>query len=265
MLLQTAAPQSTLAPWVHSYRLYRFTGVDDAGMTLYPGTGAEIWVVLSGQLYVVSHPRSDGLLCLRHRSLNFTQNALTVFAVRLKAGALPFFVRAGINPLIDHFTPLEKLWGDESAIAAYRVRGAENFEAQCHVAGIFLQGQMQAGRKLEPMQELAATLYETCADFSLSDFCAQWQRHRCGISHSFHETQGVSIKYYHRLCRFERLVRDGLFSDDVSLSDLSLKYGYYDQAHMNRDVRQLSSLTPLRLFGQPSARLFYAPRRSAGL
>lgn len=264
MLLHTAAPSADLAPWVHSYRRYHFTAQDGAGMTLYPGTGAEIWIVLSGALRAGDVLRQSGLLCLRHRCLDFVQHDLTVFAVRLKAGALPFFIAAAMDKMIDQFSSLPAVWGRAGVDLARQVRSGGDFDEQCAACDVFLQRQRNAGRKFEPMQQLATTIYETCADFSLAAFAGSHLRHRSGVSHDFHETQGVSVKYYHRLCRFERFMREALFDPAATLSDLSVKYGYYDQAHMNRDLRLLTQKTPGLLFGLKSARLFYAPRRPSG-
>lgn len=260
MLMQVVLPSSDLQGWIHSFRSYCFQPDDDPGMILYPGTGAELWVVQSGNLSLRGVSRADGLLCLRHYSLGFRQKQAVIFSVRFRAGALPFFLRSAIASVTDLFSPVDAVWGEAGGDVARHIRQSGDFGESCQCMADFLLAQCVAGKVLEPMQLLASTIYNDCAGFSLNRFCDCHDRHRSGISHRFHETQGVSIKYYHRLCRFERFIRDALYTPEPKLADLSVKLGYYDQAHMNRELRLLTQKTPLTLLRQKTARLFYEPR-----
>ena len=98
MLVQHAKPGTALEHWVHSYRQYRFAPSDDVPFTCLPGTGAELW------LHGASEPGragGDGLLCLRTRRLEFQPKSRQVFAIRFRAGALPFFTKHPMAELID--------------------------------------------------------------------------------------------------------------------------------------------------------------------
>jgi len=260
MLLSTARPSADLVPWVHSFRLSVFFASDPAHLCLFPGTGAEIWFVLSGVLAESSRRLSGGLLCLRSVQLGLCQSGLRLFSIRLRAGALPFFSQQDLPCWIDRFSPLTALWDGGGQRLADRITGCDDFNEQCRLAEQGLRTRLLAGRKLEAMQQLAASIYEDCAGFSLSDYADRQDCHRSSLSHFFHETQGVSAKYFHRLCRFERFLREALYSPGASLAGLAVAHGYYDQAHMHRDVRELTLSTPAALLQQSSTRLFYLPR-----
>jgi transcriptional regulator GlxA family with amidase domain len=64
----------------------------------------------------------------------------------------------------------------------------------------------------------------------------------------FRHELGVSPKAMARLLRFGSVVRT-LKSrrTPVSLADLALSAGYYDQSHFNRDVREFAGTTPSAL------------------
>lgn len=251
-----------MMPWVHSYRRYHFGKGDPIDVPMFPGTGAEIWFVQSGKLLIDGILRHDGLLCLRHECLILRQKDLVIFSIRLRAGALPFFAPREMTDIIDSFHPLSYIWGEPGARLSRHIQSCKNFREQCHVAGGFLRDICKAGRRFETMQRLSETVYEDSASFSIEAFSAHIRKHRSVISHGFHETQGVSIKYFHRLCRFERFIRDALYTSDTSLCNLSLQHGYYDQAHMNRDVKLMTGTSPVYLRQLCTSRLFYAARRT---
>jgi AraC-like DNA-binding protein len=49
-----------------------------------------------------------------------------------------------------------------------------------------------------------------------------------------------------RLIRFQGLMARARDGDALRWSELALDHGYYDQAHLVRDVRQFTGLTPTR-------------------
>jgi AraC-like DNA-binding protein len=73
-----------------------------------------------------------------------------------------------------------------------------------------------------------------------------------GYSHKtviarFHDQVGVPPKLWARLVRFERLRREIARGAPRSWAELASTCGYYDQAHLVRDVRQFTGDTPTAL------------------
>ncbi len=264
MQLQRAVPGASLDHWIHSFRQYTFTADDLDQFTSLPGTGAELWLLNSGSLSLAGQPLGDGLLCLRSRRLQFRQVGLRVFAIRFRAGSLPFFTRRPLAELIDQFTPLDGQWDAAAVLQLKALHHSPYFEEQCLLAERFLLSRLSAGGRLEHMHQLASTMYEQSADFALTDYAGQLQRDRSYLSRQFRDIQGTSAKHFHRLCRFERFLRDALFATKPSLAGLAVDHGYYDQAHMQHEILQLSLQSPGRLLAQNETRLFYSPRLSSG-
>ena len=260
MRLRHVTPSAGLGRWIHSYRQYTFAPFDCGEFANLPGTGAELWLPLSGMLTNGGRPVGDGLLCLRTRRIVFRQCGLRVFAIRFRAGALPFFTERPLMTLIDRYTPLDALWDESSARRLAVLRQTPDFEEQCLLADRILRSRLRAGARLENMQHLATVMYEESAGFALSDYAAQLCRDRSYLSRQFHEVHGTSAKYYHRLCRFERFLRDALYEPTQPLAGLAIDHGYYDQAHMNNDVRELSQQSPRLLLAREETRLFYTRR-----
>ncbi|HET6337486.1 MAG TPA: helix-turn-helix domain-containing protein [Polyangiales bacterium] len=73
-----------------------------------------------------------------------------------------------------------------------------------------------------------------------------------GYSHKhlialFHDQVGMPPKLWMRLLRFDRLRDEMQRRRDRSWAELAVLCGYYDQAHLARDVRQFAGCTPSRL------------------
>lgn len=77
-------------------------------------------------------------------------------------------------------------------------------------------------------------------------------RERVDLSERYFRTQfkdrmGISAKGYSRLLRANALVANADRSTEPNLADLSYQYGYFDQAHLTNDLRQLTGRSPRRL------------------
>jgi len=264
MLLQQAKPAKALERWIHSYRQYTFAPGITAPLAGLAGTGAELWLCDAPQQGRRAASPGDGVLCPRSRSFEFQPGALRIFSVRFRAGALPFFTDRPLSQLIDRYTSLDALWDEIAIRPLVGLRRSPHFEERCRLAERFLLARLRAGQGLEQMQQLATTMYERSAEFALSDYADHLHRDRSQLSRQFHAVHGTSAKYFHRLCRFERFLRDALFSTDASLAGLAVEHGYYDQAHMSNDVRQLTGHSPRALLARTETRVFYSQRLDPG-
>jgi AraC-like DNA-binding protein len=69
-----------------------------------------------------------------------------------------------------------------------------------------------------------------------------WSRRRLG--EAFRDQIGLSPKLLARILRFERVVARLRVEDPQRWADVAYDAGYYDQAHFNRDFRELAGTTP---------------------
>jgi len=80
----------------------------------------------------------------------------------------------------------------------------------------------------------------------LADELGYSQKH---VIHLFHEHVGVPPKLYARIVRFDRLMRFLKTGGRGTWADLALRFGYYDQAHLVREVRQFTGVPPTEARG----------------
>jgi AraC-like DNA-binding protein len=62
----------------------------------------------------------------------------------------------------------------------------------------------------------------------------------------FRDQVGIPPKLLARLVRFDNVMRRARASASTPWAELALEHGYYDQAHLVRDVRRFTGLTPTR-------------------
>lgn len=78
-----------------------------------------------------------------------------------------------------------------------------------------------------------------------SQFLSQRQFER-----NFKILTGFSPKYFSRIVRFEKSITTAYNNQQLSLTELALHSGYFDQAHMIRDYREFTGKTPSDYFSE---------------
>lgn len=63
----------------------------------------------------------------------------------------------------------------------------------------------------------------------------------------FHDRVGLPPKLMARIVRFDRLLQHLKTGGRGTWTDLALEFGYYDQAHLVRDVKEFSGVTPTQV------------------
>ena len=61
---------------------------------------------------------------------------------------------------------------------------------------------------------------------------------------------GYGLKTLNRVLRFQRFLSLGAQSFNGSLAEVAARAGYADQAHMSREVRRMSGISPGQLVAQ---------------
>ncbi|HEX4583071.1 MAG TPA: helix-turn-helix domain-containing protein, partial [Acidobacteriaceae bacterium] len=81
------------------------------------------------------------------------------------------------------------------------------------------------------------------------------------IAQLFHEQVGVSPKTYHRVRRFQHTLQRLRGVRQVNWADLAVDCGYYDQAHLSHDFRQIAGMTPAAYLAAATEHLNHVPLR----
>jgi AraC-like DNA-binding protein len=146
---------------------------------------------------------------------------------------------------------LEDLLGADAGRLAEQLDAAPAFEDCAALLDGFLLRRIAEARPLSPAvawawERLAASGGRVEVG-ALAEAIGWSPKH---LRSRFLEQVGVSPKLAARLIRFDRVVRAADAEAEPAWADLAYDAGYYDQAHLIREVRALSGLTPVRLHAE---------------
>jgi AraC-like DNA-binding protein len=172
--------------------------------------------------------------------------------VRIRRGAAMSVLRMSPTELAAGPVPVRALWGRQWQALEDSVSDGGTPASQLALLSRFLAERVAPGMQLDQVVRTAADHLQAFPNASLRHLT-----HRVGLSERqlrrrFRAHIGMGIKQYARIVRFGHFLdaardhkrRMGVTLDGV---DMALDHGFADQAHLIREVRAFSGLTPLQL------------------
>jgi AraC-like DNA-binding protein len=174
-----------------------------------------------------------------------TEQQMEVMGVHLRAGGMRALSRVPTNKFTNQDVPLSEIWGGFVAELHDKIRLVSSPETKLQVLEILLMRRLredliphraipEALRLLEPDQNPVKMAH-------LAESIGLSSRRFIEI---FTSHVGLSPKSYARIRRFQRALRAIHGSSVSSWADLAFDCGWCDQAHMIRDFKQFSGVTP---------------------
>lgn len=176
-------------------------------------------------------------------------------SVDVKLTPAGFFALTGRSPreLVGSYVEPGEVFGRNGRLLEEQLRSAHTWEQRYAVLDHLLLAQARDTTTPHPLVlEAYSLLQQTSGAIStdaLADAVGYSRRHVTAV---FHEQMGLPPKTVARLLRFER-VCERLHAAPARWADIAADSGYCDQAHLNRDFRQLAGTTPSQFIrGLPS-------------
>ena len=191
---------------------------------------------------------------------------ISTMGIRFRPTGLRALVEVPQQELTDRTTPIADLWGGPARELEARVHEAATDAQRASVAEEFLFDRLAAGPGPDPRIEAAVgRLLSEGGQTRLAALAATAGLSPRQLERRFKSVVGLGPKALARLVRFQEVYRrlgDDLASDWASIA---LDCGYFDQAHLLRDFRDLAGAPPSRLLGSEGAlaREFVDPSRLA--
>jgi AraC-like DNA-binding protein len=254
-------PAPALRPFVTAYVGYRLSGFP-AGVHLgMPSQAMTAVISLSEALDLAAVPGSlpqDGRfatlaggltsrsVAIRHDgSQHGVQVSLTPFGARALYG-MP------AAALVDTLVPLDDLLGRLGAELVDRLRHAASWDARfAALDHVFLRalgrgasGRHEAGRARPEVAEAWRRLVATRGRAQVGAIASDLAWSRRHLSRQFRREVGLSPKAVARVLRFEHAHRLAARADPPSWARVSATAGYADQAHLVREWREFTGLSP---------------------
>jgi AraC-like DNA-binding protein len=218
-----AYDERTVAPGVEVWR----SRTGPAGAQRILPDGCMDLILAGGRLLVVGPDTSARL----HR----LEEPQTVTGVRLHAGRAPVLLGVPADALRDRTVPLEDLWGDRPA----RLLTAQVAERPASA----LAAWAGRARTVDPFGDHVRALLDrgsSVAEVAAALGYSPRQLHRRLLP-----VFGYGPQHLSRVLRLMRAVADA--DTGRSWSDVAHRAGFTDQAHLVREVRALTGVTPTEL------------------
>jgi len=150
-----------------------------------------------------------------------------------------------MSELTGRVVDLEALWGRRATELLERLAEAADWSGRFAVLDRELSRRANEGPIPDPELERAwLRLEQTSGNLRISDLAEDsgWSRRR--LAERFRMQTGLTPKALARVLRFEHAVKLLTGFGHRSLASIADACGYYDQAHLNRDFRELAGCTP---------------------
>ncbi|WP_406699385.1 helix-turn-helix domain-containing protein [Singulisphaera sp. Ch08] len=170
----------------------------------------------------------------------------TLIGVRFRPGLAPVLLGAPARLMRDRQVPLADLWGPSAIRLSDQIAERQTTRTRIRQFESTLLDRLDRAGPADNViiRAVAWIAQKPCgriSELSRAIGISSRQLHR-----RFHDAVGYSPKTLQRILRFQRLLdlAHNEPSPRLDLAALAFKAGYADQAHMSRDVRELSEGTP---------------------
>ena len=171
--------------------------------------------------------------------------------VRLSALAADSLFGVPAGQLAEQVVDLTELWGRAAAELVERAAAAASWRDRFGLVEAALLTQASGAAGIDPVLASAhGLLLQRGGDLSVGELERHtgWSRRRLAVQ--FREHVGLPPKAMARLARFRRAAHLLGEPGHRSLVSIALSCGYFDQAHFNREFRELASCTPTAYLAQ---------------
>ena len=176
-------------------------------------------------------------------------NRHPALAVRFRLGAARIFTGVPLCELSDQVLPIEDLWGEDGVRMREALAGTYDLGVQVHILEHALLARFprgySSGDTATHTVRRAARVLERVPDFpTVTSLAHELGISERGLRRAFNDAAGIAPKTYLRILRFRSALQLAQASATPRWSDVALDAGYYDQAHMIDEFRDLVSATP---------------------
>jgi AraC-like DNA-binding protein len=171
-----------------------------------------------------------------------------LFGVTLSPHAAHALLGVPLVELRDRLVDLVALWGAEARVVRERLRDAADGPARACYLGALIQKKLSAGPSPDAAVGAALGMIgESGGRLSMGDLSERLGLSTRSLERLFARHTGVSPKLFSRVARVQAaIVQLSRATTPRSWSRLAGELGFADQAHMIREFRAITGLTPTR-------------------
>lgn len=165
--------------------------------------------------------------------------------IRFRPGGAYPFLGIPMRELVDSAVPLEELWGDTARDLENVLHEAKTEGDRLAAAERFLLARLDEGRRDRAVDAAVRAILAKRGRDRVSSLSSRIGLGPRQLERRFLDAVGLSPKLFSRIVRFQHLVRIAPRSRGWAAA--AVNCGYFDQAHLVRDVRDFAGVSPSNL------------------
>lgn len=258
MGLHLAQPSDILSPFVKSYwgLENRMAAGDSHLQRIIPSGLGELTFYLKDlpQSLEVKRPLSNHTLLSGQQKSHYdlrVEGHLSLFSVIFQPHGLMHFFPLPAGELFDLTIPLHFLLKNETMELEDRLAAADSFQERKRMVENFLIRRLtKSGGKYEHRRiaHSIGIINRSRGNVDIQVLASEACLSRKQFERTFLCHVGATPKLFLRTVRFQHAIHEKAMQNNLSLTELSYRSGYYDQSHMIADFRKLSGMSPRKFF-----------------
>ncbi|POY38300.1 AraC family transcriptional regulator [Solitalea longa] len=177
-----------------------------------------------------------------------TQGSFGMFGVYLYPFAIPRLLSIASYELTNQMTDIKNLLGQAGAELEEKIMLATNNTHRVKIVSNFLINLLRKQQQAPVIiQRAIVEAIQEDGKIDISQFSNRFFLSTRQFERQFKEHAGFSLKTYSRILRFHSALKE-YGNKQISLTELALNCGYYDQAHFVNDFKLFSGYTPGQYF-----------------
>ncbi len=253
-------PIPLLAPYVECYWMLEVPGGQTLDQQRMPADGRiEVMFSFGGGSRRVAADGSDDCVVrsysfvLGARGQGYTLehfSAPRYVSIRFRPGGLSAFSRVPMTDLTDIYVDLDCIWHQPTVRRLEeQLEAASSAKAQAAIINHALLAKLQPVEHLQRLLYAVYQLESAQSDMTmplLADTINMSQKH---FERLFARYVGFRPSLFARVVRFQQAMYGALYQPEtLTLGQLALSAGYYDQAHFSKDFKRFSGVAPKDFF-----------------
>ena len=175
------------------------------------------------------------------------QAGSVIVGVRLRPGRAPALTRVSAAELIGLRVDLAELWGREADRIAERLDASASPDLARRLLAQSVGERLSGASPADGLTAAFVRIVTSDPRLAVSRIARELGVSRRHLQRRSATALGYGPKTFARIMRFQRFVGLGRDDADAQLAALARAAGYSDQAHLSRECRRLSGLTPAEL------------------
>ena len=176
---------------------------------------------------------------------------LRVFTVHFHPTGFHRLFRLPMHLLAGHAFPAEQVLGSSARAFLDRLQDAATDRELVDLADTYLLGKLPEAVRFHPVHRAAFVLKKLKGQVDIGDLALRSGLSMRQFERQFREQVGFSPKMYARIERFQFALASKALNPEQSWTNVAMDAGFFDQAHLIREVRAFSNRAPRQLLALP--------------